>query len=158
MKKILAAAVLAAVVPAVHAASPAPNNFTVQVNLSSQCEATNDGTQTVDFGTYTAFGAAANAPAVGLTFRCTRGFAPVSVAFDTVDANSTAAGVGVLAGLQYTLTAAAAVVSAGTAASSATIGTGDTRTYNVSGTMPALQAGTGAGGAASHTRQLILTY
>jgi hypothetical protein len=158
MKKILAAAVLTvAMIPAAHAVT-ITNNFTVAVNLTSQCRALASGTLTSDFGTYTAFGAAASAPAISVNFECTRGFAPTSVAFDTVGADSTAAGVGVIAGLQYTLTAAAGAVVAGTAASSTTIGTGDTRPYSITGTMPAGQAGTGAGGAATQVRQLIVSY
>lgn len=111
MKKLLtlvAAAAFSTLVPTAHAQT-ASNNFDVTVNLSSQCRAANNGTQTVDFGTYTAFQAGIQGSSTAnLVFDCTRGFAPTTVAFDTV--NGTAAGVGVLAGLQYTLTAAAAVV------------------------------------------------
>ncbi|HEX4331194.1 MAG TPA: hypothetical protein VH040_03575 [Usitatibacter sp.] len=156
--RVLAAG-FAAFIPFVHAATTS-SNFTVQVTLSSQCAATNSGTTTVSFGTYTAFqGTAQGSNSVNLTFQCTRGFAPVSVAFDTV--NGTATGVGVLSGLQYTLTAAAPTLVAGTAATTATIGTGDVRTYAVSGSMPALQAGTCATstcGPATHTRTLIVTF
>jgi spore coat protein U-like protein len=162
MKKILATAVIAALSamsPAAQAATTS-NNFNVSVTLTSQCAATNSGTTTVAFGTYTAFQAAAQASSsVNLTFQCTRGFAPISVAFDVV--NGTAAGVGVLQGLQYTLTAGAPSTVAGTAATTATIGTGDVRTYAVSGTMPAGQAGTCAVascGPTSHVRTLIVTF
>jgi hypothetical protein len=154
-----AAAAFVAFTPFADAATTS-SNFTVQVTLSSQCAATNSGTTTVSFGTYTAFqGAAQGSNSVNLTFQCTRGFAPVSVAFDVV--NGTAAGVGVLAGLQYTLTAAPPTLTAGTAATTATIGTGDIRTYAVSGSMPANQAGTcGASscGPLTHTRTLIVTF
>jgi hypothetical protein len=153
------AVAFAAVIPFADAATTS-SNFTVSVTLSSQCAATNSGTTTVSFGTYTAFqGAAQGSNSVNLTFQCTRGFAPVSVAFDTV--NGTAAGVGVLQGLQYTLTAAAPTLAAGTAATTATIGTGDIRTYAVSGSMPANQAGTCATsscGPTTHTRTLIVTF
>ncbi|QJR13888.1 hypothetical protein [Usitatibacter palustris] len=162
MKKLLATAVASAFVliaPAVQAAVT-NNDFTVQVNLTSVCEATNNGTTTMDFGTYTAFQPGAQSgSAVNLTFRCTRGFAPTSVAFDTV--NGTAAGVGVLQGLQYALTAGAPSTVAGTAATTATIGTGDAVTYNVTGSMPANQAGacaTAACGPTTHVRTLIVTY
>jgi hypothetical protein len=159
--RLLAAALaVASVIPAAQAASTVNNSFTVSVNLSSRCIATNSGAATLDFGTYTAFQAGAQSPAapVTLTFDCTRGLAPVSVAFDTV--NGTAAGVGVLAGLQYSLNASAASIVAGTAASTATIGTADAVSYSVNGSMPALQAGTcgTATCAASHTRTLIVTY
>jgi spore coat protein U-like protein len=164
MKKILATAVVAAfsaMSPAAQAATTS-NNFNVSVTLTSQCAATNSGTTTVAFGTYTAFQAAAQpSSSVNLTFQCTRGFSPISVAFDVV--NGTAAGVGVLQGLQYTLTAGAPSTVAGTAATTATIGTGDVKTYAVSGTMPAGQAGTCAVAScgtseASHVRTLVVTF
>ena len=159
--RLLAAALAVALfAPAVEAASTVNNNFTVSVNLSSRCVATNSGATTLDFGTYTAFQGAAQSPAapVTLAFDCTRGLAPVSVAFDTV--NGTAAGVGVLAGLQYGLSTGAAATVAGIAASTATIGTADAVSYSVTGSMPANQAGTcgTATCAASHTRTLIVTY
>ena len=162
MKKVLATAVVAALsamIPAAQAATT-NNNFNVSVTLTSQCAATNSGTTTVGFGTYTAFQAAAQpGSAVNLTFQCTRGFAPTSVAFDVV--NGTAAGVGVLQGLQYTLSAGAPGTVAGTAATTATIGTGDAVTYAVTGTMLAGQAGTCAVsscGPTSHVRTLIVTF
>jgi hypothetical protein len=162
MRKVVARAAIvafSAMTPFAQAATTS-NNFNVTVTLTSQCAATNSGTTTVAFGTYTAFQAAAQtSSSVNLTFQCTRGFSPVSVAFDVV--NGTAAGVGVLTGLQYTLTAAAPTTTAGTAATTATIGTGDIKTYAVSGTMPAGQAGTCAVsscGPASHVRTLIVTF
>lgn len=161
MKKILATAVaaIAVMAPAANAAT-VNNNFNVSVSLTSQCSASNSGTTTVDFGTYSAFQVGAQASSsVNLVFNCTRGFAPTSVAFDVV--NGTAAGVGVLGGLQYTLTAGAPSTVGGTAATTATIGTGDAVTYAVSGSMPANQAGTCAAascGPTSHVRTLIVTY
>ncbi len=150
---------LAATIPAAYAVD-VNNNFQVSVTLTSQCKAKNSGTTTVDFGNYTAFQAsAATGTAVDLTFDCTRGFSPTSVAFDTT--NGTAAGVGVLQGLQYTLTAGAASTAAGTAASTSTIGTADVKTYNITGTMPGLQAGacaTASCGPTAHTRTLIVTF
>jgi spore coat protein U-like protein len=155
---LVAALAVASVTPAT--AAVVNNSFTVSVNLSSRCIATNSGVGTLDFGTYTAFQGSAAAPAapVTLTFDCTRGLAPVSVAFDTT--NGSAAGVGVLAGLQYSLSTSAATTVAGIAASTSTIGSADAVSYSVNGTMPALQAGTcgTATCAASHTRTLIVTY
>jgi len=164
MNKLLTAiitstALFAVTAPAINAAT-AVNNFDVSVTLNSQCKATNSGTTTVDFGDYTAFQAtAATGTPVGLTFDCTRNFSPTSVEFDTT--NGTAAGVGVLQGLQYTLTAAAPTSVAGTAASTTSIGTADVKTYNITGTMPANQAGdcaTGSCGPVSHQRTLIVTF
>ena len=166
MKKLLISTAMAAMFGAMASpvmAATASNNFNVSVTLSSQCRQTNTGTQTVDFGTYTAFqaGAQASVASASLTFECTRGFSPVSSAFDTVLADSTAAGVGVVQGLQYALTAAAPTNLAGTAASSVTIGSGDTKTYVVSGSMPALQAGACAAascGPTTQLRTLIVTF
>ena len=155
---LAAALALASAIPAT--AGTVNNGFTVSVNLQSKCIATNASAPTLDFGTYTAFQGSAATPAtpVTLTFDCTRGLAPASVAFDTT--NGTAAGVGVLVGLQYGLTATANVTTAGTAASTTTIGTADGVSYSISGSMPANQAGTcgAANCAGSHTRTLIVTY
>lgn len=137
------------------------NQFKVSVSLSSQCKAVSSGTKTLDFGTYTAFQAdPITSAGITIQFECTRGFAPSSVDFDVV--NGTAIGGGVLAGLNYDLEASAAVVTAGTSATSAaaSIGTADIRTYTVTGTIAADQAGAGttATAPASHTRTLIVTY
>lgn len=134
------------------------NSFTVEVILSSQCRAVDSGTQTLDFGTYTAFQATAqDATDIDIEFECTRGLVPTSVAFDTT--NGTAIGGGVIGGLNYDMDFAAAVVTDGDDATSAAddIGTADVRSYTVSGTMGALQAGE-VGAAVSHTRTLIVSY
>ena len=165
MKNLLLSAAIAAslgMIPSAQAATTT-NNFNVSVTLSSQCQVTNNATQTVDFGTYTAFQAApkASVTSASLQFRCTRGFAPVSTAFDAIPANSTTAGVGVLVGLQYALTAAPVVTTPGTAATAVTIGSGDALTYTVSGSMPADQAGacaTASCGPTIQVRQLIVTF
>jgi spore coat protein U-like protein len=135
------------------------NTFAVTVSLTSQCRAKDSGTKTLAFGTYTAFQTGAqSATGINIEFECTRGFAPTSVAFDTT--NGTAIGGGVLAGLNYDIDFAAAVVTAGTAATSAaaSIGTADLRSYAITGTMPANQAGATATGEQSHNRMLIVTY
>jgi len=137
-------------------AATTSNSFNVSLTLTSQCAATNSGTTTVSFGTYTAFQAAAQpGSSVNLTFQCTRGFAPTSAAFDTGSV------VGVLLGLQYTLTAGAPGTVGGTPATTATIGTGDVVTYAVSGSMPGGQAGTCVGSSCGPTtavRTLIVTF
>jgi hypothetical protein len=157
---LVAVAAIVVLIPGAEAATT-NNNFNVTVTLTSQCAATNSGVTTVAFGTYTAFqvAAAAGTP-VNLTFQCTRGFSPVSAAFD-VSATGTAAGVGVIQGLQYTLTAAAPTSVAGTAATTATTGTGDVKTYAITGTMPGGQAGTCATNSCGPTtvvRTLIVTF
>ncbi len=160
MKRFLIGAAVGLALASTAQAGTTNNNFNVSTSLSSQCSATNSGSTTVDFATYTAFQVAPQtSTSVNLQFQCTRGFAPVSTAFDTV--NGTAAGVGVLVGLQYTLTAGSASIVAGTAATTATIGTGDAVTYAVSGSMPAGQAGacaTATCGPTSHVRTLIVTF
>jgi len=158
MKRVLLGATIAAIaaLSATAQAGTANNNFTVSTSLSSQCTATNTGTQTVDFGVYTAFQATPQAGTpVNLTFQCTRGFVPTGAAFDT------GSGLGVLVGLQYTLTAGAPSTVAGTAATTLTIGTGDAVTYNVTGSMPAGQAGACVGsscGPTTATRTLIVSF
>jgi hypothetical protein len=142
-------------VPLVQAAS-ADNTFEVSVSLTSACEATNDDTQTVNFGNYSAFqGTAQSSNSVSLSFRCTRGYTPVSVAFDG------GSGTGVLQGLHYALTAAAPTTETGSSATADSIGSADIITYVVSGTMPANQAGACAlasCGPASQVRTLMITY
>jgi hypothetical protein len=134
------------------------NAFTVSVTLSAQCRAKDSGTKTLAFGSYTAFRATAlDATPIDIEFECSRGLVPTSLAFDTT--NGTAIGGGVIAGLNYDMTFAAAVVTDGDEATSTAddIGTADLRSYEISGSMGALQAGT-VGAAASHTRTLIVTY
>ena len=169
MKKFLASAiaavtVLAAVVPAAHAAT-VNSAFDVSVSLSAICTATNSGTTTVAFGTYTAFQTLDKTATADLTFSCTRGLTAPAFSFDTV--NGTAIGGGVLAGLNYSLAATNQPTASGTAASSAPgiIGTADARTVRVTGTMVGGQAGSCAGTATtcaaapvSHTRTLTVTY
>ncbi|MCX7255481.1 MAG: hypothetical protein NTZ64_01790 [Polaromonas sp.] len=170
MKKFListvtAAALLASVTP-VALASTVASDFTVSVQLAAQCQALNTGTQTVDFGTYTAFGAAKTASA-NLTFNCTRGLAIPTFSFDAT--NGSAAGYGVLAGLNYGLSAAdtRTVGSAATAVAGG-VGSATLHTVTISGTMAAGQAGeclvansTAAScesTATSHVRTLTVTY
>lgn len=159
------AALLASVAP-VALATTVTSDFTVSVQLAAQCQALNTGTQTVDFGTYTAFGAAKTASA-SLTFNCTRSLAVPTFSFDSANGSST--GYGVLAGLNYGL-AAADVRTAGSAATAVSGGVGSAtlHTVTISGTMAAGQAGecvtSGSTAAncestpASHVRTLTVTY
>lgn len=166
MKKLLALTVavvtsLAAVVPVAQAAT-VNSTFTVAVSLLAQCQATNSGTTTVDFGTYTAItgGASTPAPTAALTFNCTRGLNAPTVAFDT--SNGTALGGGVLVGLNYGLSVGPATIAAGLPATAVAgvVGSADGYTYTVTGSMAASQAGTCTTGtcAGSHVRTLIVTY
>ena len=158
IKTTLAVSALFAVSMPLTQAADIANTFDVEVVLSAQCRAKDDATKTLDFGTYTAFQATVkNATGINIEFECTRGLAPSSVAFDTT--NGTAAGGGVVGGLNYDMAFATAVVTAGDAATSAAddIGTADVRSYAISGTMGADQAGATAG-ALTHERTLIVSY
>lgn len=162
---VAAAALLASTAPVALAAT-VTSDFTVSVQLAGQCQALNTGTQTVDFGTYTAFGAAKTASGV-LTFNCTRGLAIPTFSFDAV--NGSSAGYGVLAGLNYGLSATD-TRTAGSAATAVAGGVGSAtlHTVTISGTMAAGQAGeclvSGSTAAncesapTSHVRTLTVSY
>lgn len=165
MNKLLMSAAMAAMfgamIPAAQAAT-VNSGFAVRVNLTAVCTATTVGTPAVDFGVYTAFtGPATAAPTAAVTFNCTRGLATPTVAFDT------GTGYGVIAGLNYNLTASAPVIAAGSAATAVLGGTGtaDGYTYTITGSMAAGQAGacvgttaTACAGVQSQARTLIVTY
>jgi hypothetical protein len=135
----------------------------VKVTLASKCR-WNGGTTptglTVDFGSYTAFGSAKTGTTTNLTFECTRNYAPTPVvSWDTTATNSTAAGVGTVAGLQYALTMTAGTGSPGAAATATSIGSGDTVVFTLGGSMPGGQAGDDQGGAqATDSRTLTVTF
>jgi hypothetical protein len=156
-----AATLLAAMVPA--QATDVTSNFTVSVALTAICTATNSGSTTLDFGTYTAFGAATTpAPTIDLTFSCTRGLTAPTFSFDAAKGGP----YGVLAGLNYTLAATNGTTTAGNAASATNggVGTADTRHVTVTGGMAGGQAGTcantaaGCASAVTDTRTLTVTY
>lgn len=146
--------------------------FNVTVTLTSTCRAgLVGGNAGVAFGGYTTFGPAITG-IVGPTYSvdCTRNLTTTAptAAFDVV--NGTAAGDGVVAGLNYKLTAAAAVVTAGTPATAATSGqttpgNGSATNYAfaITGNMPANQAGSvvAAGeplSATTQSRSLIISF
>ncbi len=152
------AVLFAAFAPASYAAG-VDSSVTVKVNLTSKCQVKGTTVPVVDFGTYPAFSASAvSATPATLTFECTRGFgAAPSVAWDTT--GGTAAGDGVIAGLQYTLSATAGTRTTGTAATATVLGTADEVPFTLSGSMPASQPGAGAGGTAvTTTRTLTVTF
>ncbi len=161
MKKFLvstiAASLFAIAVPSAQAATLAPTNFNVTTNLTSACQII-AGTPALNFGTYTAFGAATTpSPTATIGVECTRNLAtPVSFAFDG------GTGYGVIAGLNYNVTASSATTTAGTAATAVAGGVGspDLRTITLTGDMAAGQAGdcAGASCAATVTRTLTITY
>lgn len=171
MKRLLASTCLAVLCAALGSpaalAATSSQNFNAQVTLTSQCRVKTGTGTTLNFGTYTSFQTAANtAPALNIEFECTRGFSAVPmVAFDASGADktssasaATATGAGVVSGLQYTLSVAAGVVTAGTAASTSSIGTPDTYLFAVTGSMPAGQAGSCTSASCdSQTQQRTLT-
>ncbi|MBK5205415.1 MAG: hypothetical protein JJD98_08405 [Polaromonas sp.] len=129
--------------------STATGNFDVTVNLTANCKF--DATSTaIDFGTYDAFnGPSITAPSTNISFKCTNGLAPSSVAVDAVNT--------VVNGLAYTLAVTGGTASGGSAGTSTTAAVADTRTYTVTGTMATGQAGTGSG-TATVARVLTVTY
>ena len=145
--------------------------FNVQVTLASACKALAFTATAVDFGSYAALTNAAKVDIPGPTFgiECTRNLTGTpTTAFD-VGTNRTAAGDGVIAGLNYKLKATASAVLPGTAATAAstTTGNGTSTKYNyvITGDMPANQPGSvvstangETGSAASHTRTLTITF
>lgn len=159
VRAIAAAAVAAALAPAVSAQSVS-GGVDVEVTLNSKCRVQAGANPVIDFGNYDALDdAGKNLPgAATVTFQCTRGFGGTPVAaWDTT--NGAADGKGVLAGLQYTLTAAGARTG-GTAASTTSTGSPDLVNYTVNAVMPGGQAGAAAGATLndSHTRTLLVTF
>jgi spore coat protein U-like protein len=141
--------------------------FNASVTLTAVCRVkTGSDAQTLNFGTYDAFQASPQAATpINIDFECTRGFAAApNVAFDTgadktsSAAGATATGAGVVSGLNYTLAVGAGAITAGTAATTAAIGTPDTYRFAVSGSMPSGQAGTNSTGVQTQARQLTITY
>ncbi len=151
------------VAPATHAAT-ASGNFNVTVALTSVCTVGAIGA--LDFGTYIAFqGGAQTATPTTATFTCTRGLVGVTANFDTVAPKSTAAapaanavGAGVIRGLQYDITATPQAVVAGNAATAASIGTADQRPFQITGNMPAGQAGDPTDGVSPQQRTLTINF
>ena len=173
MKKLLISAAMAAtfgaMIPAAQALTVGPTSFNVTVTLTPLCTMAAFSPAALAFGSYTAFGGAVAATPTSAILTCTRGLTGVSAAFDTgVDKTSSAiqtspTGEGVVAGLNYTMTATRSAVTAGAAATAGapgSIGTADQWTYAISGNMPANQAGTCATAScpATQVRTLTVTY
>ena len=165
MKKLLMSASMAAMfgamIPAAQAATVGPTAFTVQVTLDARCTITAGAGNIVNFGSYTAFGAAATAPTVNFTYDCTRNLTTPVISFDGATNN------GVVAGLNYVLTTTGPTKTATGLAATGTPGSGsaDTWTVGVGGTMAASQAGSCGGTtqtlcnvATIAARTLLFTY
>ena len=163
MKKLLALGAifgsLALLAPTSQAAVGS-NTFNVTATLSSACTV-GAFSGNLSFGTVTAFVAPANPTAITSTVTCTRTLTGITGVFDTTGAvtvgaaaSATPSGTGLLNnGLEYSIDGAFGVTTAGTAATSSAIGTGDTRTFTLNGAMAA-QAGTCAVGSCIATTQV----
>lgn len=161
------ATMLGAMIPASQAATVS-QPFNVTVTLTSVCTMATIGN--LAFGTYVAFqGTAQTATPTTATLTCTRGLTGVTANFDTAAPGSTAAtaatnavGAGVIAGLEYNITATpgGTGTAAGTAATASSIGTAATMVYDIAGTMPSGQAGTctTTSCTATQARTLTVTY
>jgi hypothetical protein len=165
MKRLMfaiAAAVAAqgAMVPSA-AAAVGSANFNVTSTLNSAC--TVGAIAPLAFGAYTAFTAAVTGSTSAL-ITCTRTLSGVQAVFD-VGTDATTGGTptlptatGVMSnGLQYTLTTVKGLVSNGGDATTATIGTGDTFTYTINGSITGNQAGTCSGATCPGTQTRTLT-
>jgi len=152
MKKVkVAAALVLSALSMSSFAGTATQTVNVGATLTTQCRLAVAGAVALNF-TYTAFSALpVSATPVTTTFECTRGFAGApTVSFDGATL------VGVVAGLQYTM-ATSVVATAGTAATTATIGTPTSYAYEITGTMPANQAGDSSV-ATSVARTMTITF
>jgi len=154
LRSTLVVAALASVPVAL--AQTASQDFDVSVTLTSLCRVVASQTPVIAFGTYTAFQTTANTNSTGIDFECTRNLAISSFTIDTV----TSPFYGVIAGLNYELTVAAAAVTAGDAATAMLngIGTADILTYTVNGTMPANQVGDATAAATPNTHTLLINF
>ena len=160
-------AMFGAMIPAANAAV-GTNSFNVTATLSSAC--TVGAIADLAFGTVTAFVAPIGPFTTTAVVTCTRNLTGITADFDTVAGVTTGngglaanpIGAGLLTnGLRYALsTAGGGTASAGTAATTVSIGTGGTFTYTITGAMAA-QAGTCAGAscvATPQVRTLTLNY
>jgi hypothetical protein len=155
MKKLIlvAALGLSAITMSTQAATVA-QAFNVSATLTAQCVSNNSAPSDVNFGAYTAFGAAATpAPTSAITFRCTKGYAATPTA--SLGAGGTS---GTIAGLAYTLGVGAGVKTAGASGAAGTVGTYDVYSYTITGAMAAGQAGDSSASTTPVVHTLTITY
>ena len=152
----VAASLFVVATPSAQAATAA-QTFNVTASLAAVC--TVGAVPNLAFGTYTAFQTTALTATTALAITCSRGLTAPTYSFDVNN-------FGVIAGLNYQLSAAAGAVTAGTAATAVLngIGSGDARTVTITGNMPLGQAGACAGNAAAcaatvtQVRTITITY
>ncbi|HSV79022.1 MAG TPA: spore coat protein U domain-containing protein [Ramlibacter sp.] len=148
--------------------------FTVSVTLTPTCTI-KTAASNIAFGTYTAFQSAAIDKTSSVTYQCSSGISPSSIAFNSAASGTTsstagtgiATAEGVLNGLRYTLATTAGLGSATTGATAAAAGSGGTGGTNSTGNewafsinaqIPGGQGGSGSGAADSHSWNLTLVY
>ncbi len=140
-------AAFAALSVTAHAADVS-QTFTVKASLAAKCIAdTVTAAKEIVIPEYTAYGAA-KSNSTDIAFKCSKGLTPADVSFDTGGDSGT------LKGLNYTLTLSAATV---TANSDTAVG-GDVRTYSVTASMAAGQAGDTTDTTTSKTHTLKVTF
>jgi len=175
MKKISLAWFAAALLLLSGAASAQSVNapFTVSVTLTPTCTI-KTAASNIAFGTYTAFQSAAIDKTSSVTYQCSSGISPSTIAFsgpsgttNSTAGTSIATAEGVLNGLRYTLATTAGLGSATTGATAAVAGSGGTGGTNSTGNewaftinaqIPGGQGGAGAGTEAPHSWNLTLVY
>ena len=152
---LAAASMFAATTPVAQATDLAPEAFNVTVSLTSACDIDTGISTDLDFGTYAAItgGASVPAPTTTFTIKCTRNFTPASFTFDAAGGGTD----GVVAGLNYTLSAADALTTGGTGATPGVAGTADIRTVTITGGMAANQAGDSTA-ATTDARTLMVSF
>lgn len=134
-------------------AQSATKNVAVSATLTSLCRFTTSTDMTIALGTYVAFRGSDLSNTGTANIECTRGGSAPTLSFDST--------VGLINGLTYTVAAGAFVEDqAGTApdGTAASLGTPRTGTVTVTANIPAGQAGSGAGGAASDTKVLTVAF
>lgn len=169
--KKLAAAIATALFAATAQAAPITQDFDVKVTLDAVCRIQGGAPATnpeLNFGTYTAFDSASTpAPTLDIAIECTRGLAKPSLKIGVTDVDSTTPFYGVVAGLNYSVTADSAKTTTGTAASAVAggVGSADVHTVTLTGAMDSGQAGACANNTATacatqqtDTHTLTITY
>jgi hypothetical protein len=160
--RVVAVAALATLLAPASFAQVSTSNVTVSVNLTSKCrwQGGTDPTVAINFGTYTAFGAASTpAPESGdLVIECTRGFGAAPTFSWDAGAGKAANGDGVVAGLTYSLSLTAPATLPGSPAAPGTAAVAKTVTFKVQGTMPAGQPGDVGDTSTSQGRTLTVTF
>lgn len=161
MKKLLLASLAVLAISA--QAGSTTTNFNVTATVTPTCVAgVAPVAPAVAFGAYPAFSATAIASTSGFTatVNCTRFLASAPTAAFDVGTDKLATGQGIVAGLNYSLTATAAAVVAGaepTATTGAHNGTPDVYGFTISGSLPSGQAGSTAA-PVSDARSLIISF